>query len=557
VLRARGDERLERREHALAAVAQIAPQVDLALARRGGELHAREYKANPRGRIRRIARPRSPGSHLAEITRGSLPFHGISRGLSGGTPAAITVRAVSEPAKGDHDMRLSVHLNASRLSLVAAVALAAAGCLGSPDPGDEGADTQSGELSGSCAQLPTWTPNVTYKTGAQVQYQGKAYSCLQGHTALSVWPPDIVPALWKEISTCSGGSSTTTSSTTSGSGGSTTSTTSSTTSGSGGAGGGTGGGGTGGGGGGTGGGTSSGTEYAPYFYTWGWGNSAYPFTSLADLKNKSGLSGVTLAFVLSNGGCAPTQDIQQHMSDVNAYRQSGGKLKASFGGADGTYLENACGDAGSLAQAIGSFVSQTGITDLDFDVEQGGAMTADVNARRAQALKMVQDQKGIKVAFTLAAFPRDKWNTPGGVTAPSLEVIKAAVQAGVTISHVNLMTMDYGGYYSNGKAMGDLAISALTDAKAQLQSVIPNLGDAAAWKMLGATPMIGQNDVSSEVFTLADAQNLAAFAKQKKLGLVAFWAINRDQPGSGSLGLYSGVNGGNFDFHKIFVTVTQ
>ncbi len=136
-------------------------------------------------------------------------------------------------------------------------------------------------------------------------------------------------------------------------------------------------------------------------------------------------------------------------------------------------------------------------------------------------------------------------------------MIKAAVQAGVTISHVNLMTMDYGGYYSSGKAMGDLAISALTDAKAQLQSVIPNLTDAAAWKMLGATPMIGQNDVSSEVFTLADAQNLAAFAKQKKLGLVAFWAINRDQPGSGSLGLYSQAESSVFAFHNVFKAVTQ
>ena len=37
-------------------------------------------------------------------------------------------------------------------------------------------------------------------------------------------------------------------------------------------------------------------------------------------------------------------------------------------------------------------------------------------------------------------------------------------------------------------------------------------------------------------FTLADAQNLATFAKQKHLGLIAFWAINRDQPGSNIAG---------------------
>jgi hypothetical protein len=48
---------------------------------------------------------------------------------------------------------------------------------------------------------------------------------------------------------------------------------------------------------------------------------------------------------------------------------------------------------------------------------------------------------------------------------------------------------------------------------------------------------------------------VASFAKQKHLGLVAFWAINRDQPGSGSLALYSGVNGSTFDFHQAFKSV--
>jgi chitinase len=117
------------------------------------------------------------------------------------------------------------------------------------------------------------------------------------------------------------------------------------------------------------------------------------------------------------------------------------------------------------------------------------------------------------------------------------------------------MTMDYGAYYSSGKAMGDLAISALDDTRAQLQAIIPGLGDDAAYRMLGVTPMIGVNDVAGEVFSLADAAAVASFAKQKHLGLVAFWAINRDQPGSGSLGLYSGVNGAAFDFHQAFKSV--
>lgn len=47
-----------------------------------------------------------------------------------------------------------------------------------------------------CAAAPPWTPGVTYATGALVTYRGVVYRCVQGHTALDVWPPDIVPALW-------------------------------------------------------------------------------------------------------------------------------------------------------------------------------------------------------------------------------------------------------------------------------------------------------------------------------------------------------------------------
>lgn len=306
---------------------------------------------------------------------------------------------------------------------------------------------------------------------------------------------------------------------------------------------------------GTGGAEAGGTDYAPYFYTWGWGNPAYPFSSLIDLHAKAGLSGITLAFVLSDGGCKATTEIQQHQSDVDAFRAAGGKVKASFGGANGTYLESACPDAGSLAQAIEDFVVATGIKDLDFDVEQPGTLTDALDQKRAKALKIVQDKLGIEVALTLACTPKDPQNTPGGLSAASLAVVEAALAAGVTLSHVNLMTMDYGDYYSHGKTMSALAISALEDTRAQLQGLIPGLADDAAYRMLGVTPMIGVNDVASEVFSLADAAAVASFARQKHLGLVAFWAINRDQPGSGSLGLYSGVNTAAFEFHKAFESV--
>ena len=45
------------------------------------------------------------------------------------------------------------------------------------------------------------------------------------------------------------------------------------------------------------------------------------------------------------------------------------------------------------------------------------------------------------------------------------------------------------------------------------------------------TPMIGVNDVSTEVFGLADAQQVEDFARSKGLGMLSMWSLARDTPG--------------------------
>lgn len=437
-----------------------------------------------------------------------------------------------------------------RRGMIGWFVLAVTGC-GAAGAGDQ--DREAQEVT--CpASIPAWRAGASYTVGSIVAYRGAIYRCLQAHPAIETWTPEAAASLWEKV-VCSGTAPSTPSGSGCGDAGVSGDTGPKAD---------------------TGAPADSGTpsdtgpaadtgtppppppaaklELAPYFYTWGWGNSAYPFTSLVDLRAKSGLGQVTLAFVLADGACKATRDVQGHLADVKAFVAAGGRLKASFGGAEGTYLENACGDADSLAKAISDFVAETGVSDLDFDVEQAGAMNADVNKRRAQALAKVQKEKGIKVAFTLAATPRDKWGTPGGLSAASLDVVKSALAAGVDVAHVNLMTMDYGAYYSAGKTMGELAVSAATDAVAQLRAISPGLSETAAWAKLGITPMIGQNDVASEVFTVADAKTVAAFAKGKGVGLLAFWAINRDQPGSGSLGVYSQAQSKTFEFTAAFQT---
>ncbi|HEX3345596.1 MAG TPA: hypothetical protein VHS09_13530 [Polyangiaceae bacterium] len=296
-------------------------------------------------------------------------------------------------------------------------------------------------------------------------------------------------------------------------------------------------------------------DYAPYFPTWVWGASGYAFTSLVDLQQKSGLHEATIAFVLADNGCKADQGIEQNLADVKAFIAAGGHVKASFGGADGTYVESQCSTAAELATALGDFVDATGITDLDFDIEQDPVLTDTVNAMRGQALKTVQASKNIQVAFTLAANPHTS-GASGGLTSQGLSVVSHAVSAGVKVSHVNLMTMDYGDSYG-GQALAPVAIGSLTDANTQLVGIVPGLTKSAAWQMLGVIPMIGKND-DSEVFSVADAKTLAAFAVQNQLGLVSFWSIDRDQvcPKGADYNSCSTVDTTNFQFASIFETVT-
>jgi len=288
------------------------------------------------------------------------------------------------------------------------------------------------------------------------------------------------------------------------------------------------------------------TEFAPYFYTWGWGSTAYAFGSLAEMKSRGGPSAVTLAFVTSAGGCHATGDVEGHRADLQAYLATGGHVKAGFGGATGTYLENACGSAAELAGELVRFVDATGITDLDFDLEQHGVSSNPaVNLLRATALKRLQDMRPVRIAFTLPI-------APGGLLPESLDILQAAVTAGVTISLVNGMTMDYG----NGTDLATTPSRSVDNLTVQLRSLMPGLGRDQAYRMAGATAMIGKND-DDETFTLDDARTLIGYARQNRLGLVAFWAIQRDQPCSpaNDLALCSRVNAATFEFTAIFAGV--
>ena len=71
--------------------------------------------------------------------------------------------------------------------------------------------------------------------------------------------------------------------------------------------------------------------------------------------------------------------------------------------------------------------------------------------------------------------------------------------------------------------MGTYAIQAANNTYWQAQSA------GLTSSRIGVTPMIGKNDVESEVFQLADAAQLVAWAKQTSwMRELAFWSVGRD-----------------------------
>jgi chitinase len=295
------------------------------------------------------------------------------------------------------------------------------------------------------------------------------------------------------------------------------------------------------------------TEVAPYFETWAYGSSLTPSTLMA-AKSAGGVMGATMAFGVSAGGCTLGGGLDAIMSgsgktDVANFQAAGGRVILSFGGADGTYLEGACSDDG-MYNLIKSVIDTTQVFSIDFDVEGSQLDNTALNTRRNNVVKRLQTTyPSLYVSYTLPV-------GPSGLESNGLAVVSSANSAGVNVSMVNIMAMDYG---SASSAMGDLAISAATGTFNQIKGVFNGKTDAQLWAMIGVTPMIGVNDTQSEVFTVADASKLTSFAQQNGLGLLSFWAMQRDMPGGSDYNNYSLVNTTAYQFYTTMAAakVTQ
>jgi hypothetical protein len=269
------------------------------------------------------------------------------------------------------------------------------------------------------------------------------------------------------------------------------------------------------------------SRFAPYVDA-----TLYPLFNLVSTARQTGVKQFNLAFIVAGGGdsCTPewggltAVGADPVAAQIGALRAMGGDVRISFGGEDGSELALTCTSVTQLEAAYQQVISAYNVNKVDFDIEGAAMANTAANNRRDQALAALQARdKGLQVSFTLPVLP-------AGLTADGIAVLTGAARAGVRISAVDVMAMDYGDGVAPdpGGKMGGYAIDAATATDAQVATVLGITGQAA-WSRIAVTALIGVNDISDEIFTVANAQQLTAFAASKHLAWLSMWSANRDQ----------------------------
>jgi len=294
-------------------------------------------------------------------------------------------------------------------------------------------------------------------------------------------------------------------------------------------------------------------------------------TDLATLSQQSGARYLSLAFLqtATAGSCTAYWDgdtsepIGQasYGSDIAAIQHAGGNVIPSFGGytADttDTDIADSCTSVPAIAAVYESLITTYNVPRIDLDVE-GNSLTNAVGInRRNEAIAMTEawaaaHHRRIQFSYTLPTFPT-------GLTSSGLAVLQNAVADGARISTVNLLTFDY--YIGTEQDMVADTESAAAGLYSQLQSLYPTATSLQLWHMIGITEMPGIDDYGpDETFSTADAGTVLHWAQQQGIGMISFWALQRDNggcPGTKGAGTCSGVAQPDWYFSHVFEHFTS
>lgn len=210
-------------------------------------------------------------------------------------------------------------------------------------------------------------------------------------------------------------------------------------------------------------------------------------------------------------------------------KNDGGAIAVSFGGLLNDELAMNCKDIDKLKSAYKLVIDHYDIDTVDLDIEGEALRNTESLVRRAKAIAGLQDElakedRRLKVWLTLPV-------ATSGLTPEGVEAVAAMLENGVELTGVNVMTMNYA-ESKNGRSMQEASKQALIETRRQLGVLYGKVGikfgNATLWAKIGATPMIGQNDVVGEIFTLEDARSFNNWAKAQGIGRISMWSANRD-----------------------------
>lgn len=269
--------------------------------------------------------------------------------------------------------------------------------------------------------------------------------------------------------------------------------------------------------------------------------TATPTFAFEDVKSTKGRD-VMLSFIVADhdAGCTPTWgaayglDAASDQLDLDRriarLEQQKGAVGVSFGGLVNDELATSCTSASDLVDAYRQVVSRYDVSTVDFDVEGDDLTNREAGERRATAVAELQQER------RAAGHPLAVWLTlpaaTSGLTSDGTTAVAQFLEAGVDLAGVNAMTMDFGESKASSQSMYAVSVQSLQEVHRQLGVLYRRAGtplsDATLWRKTGATPMIGQNDEQDEVTSLADARKLNDWARQRGLGRMSMWSLNRD-----------------------------
>jgi hypothetical protein len=294
-------------------------------------------------------------------------------------------------------------------------------------------------------------------------------------------------------------------------------------------------------------------------------------TDLAALSQQSGARYLSLAFLqtAASGSCTAYWDGDtsqpiapaSYGADIAAIQARGGNVIPSFGGysADttGTDIADSCTSVPGIAQVYESLITTYHVPRIDLDVEADSLTNTAAINRRNEAIALTEawaaaHHRQIQFSYTLPTFPT-------GLTPAGYAVLQNAVADGARIATVNVMTFDY--YLGTQQDMVADTESAAQGLFGQLQALYPAAPSRQLWHMIGVTEMPGIDDFgTAETFSTANAVTILNWARQQGLGLISFWALQRDNGGCvGTKGAdnCSGVSQPTWYFSHVFEHFTS